>query len=54
MDFVDGAVDSITDESGHYAPWEGAPPSFIQSGVNAFRAAGISVLDEAIQPWEGW
>jgi len=54
VDFVDGAVDSITDESGHYAPWEGAPPSFIQSGVNAFRAAGISVPDEAIQPWEGW
>jgi hypothetical protein len=53
-DFVDGAVESITDESGHYAPWEGAPPSFIQSGVNAFRAAGISVPDEAIQPWEGW
>ncbi|MEU6476133.1 hypothetical protein ABZ858_04445 [Streptomyces sp. NPDC047017] len=53
--FTNGRVTRITDKSGHYYPMAelDAPASYLQSGVNAFRNAGIDVPEDAIQPF-GW
>ncbi|MGW6792421.1 DUF6531 domain-containing protein [Streptomyces chartreusis] len=52
--FEGGRVRLITDQSGHYFPWlEDNTDSFLQSGVDAFRNAGITVPDEAIKKF-GW
>ncbi|MDG4857013.1 hypothetical protein P8605_02365 [Streptomyces sp. T-3] len=52
--FAGGRVLRISDQSGHYFPWlEDNADSFLQSGVNAFRNAGIIVPEEAIEPF-GW
>jgi hypothetical protein len=43
----------INDQSGHYYPWlEDNASTFLTSGVNALRAAGIVVPEEAIKPFE--
>lgn len=43
----------ISDQSGHYYPILDleVPDSYLQSGVNAFRDAGVDIPDEAIQPY---
>ncbi|WP_177235315.1 DUF6531 domain-containing protein [Streptomyces sp. MUSC 14] len=53
--FTNGTVSRITDKSGHYYPMAelDAPDSYLQSGVKAFREAGIGVPEDAIQPF-GW
>lgn len=52
--FQGGRVVKITDQSGHYFPWlEDNTDSFLLSGVDAFRNAGISVPNGAIQKF-GW
>ncbi|MGW3649290.1 RHS repeat-associated core domain-containing protein [Streptomyces sp. NPDC000878] len=52
--FAGGRVTRITDQSGHYFPWlEDDVPSFLQSGVDAFRKAGVTVPEDAIEKF-GW
>lgn len=53
-EFEDGIVNIIDDESGHYVPFleDVAPPSFLNSSVNAFRAAGVVVREEGITSME--
>jgi len=51
--FQKGEVENISDQSGHYYPWlEDDLDSFLQSGVDAFRNAGINVPEDAINKSE--
>ncbi|MFJ5644459.1 hypothetical protein [Streptomyces sp. NPDC093223] len=48
-----GEVSMINDQSGHYYPLLDldVPESYLQSGVDAFRNAGVRVPGEAVQPY---
>ncbi|MFD9514095.1 hypothetical protein [Streptomyces mirabilis] len=50
--FQGGKVESIDDQSGHYFPWLDDSESFLRSGVDAFRNAGVDVPEGAIKKTE--
>lgn len=51
--FTNGRVSHISDKSGHYFPLLDldVPESYLRSGVNAFRDAGVDVPEGAIKPF---